>query len=283
MTTIAVARIALSDSYWYRLEAGFNGRIATDTVTWYEPNSRIYPMSLDPESLYVQLGRLIETMPDLLSPVTADTSMWLGRAVALVEESGDLTDAVALRVASDSLNPVLGHKNAGKIVAILHRALARAELKVSAATSGAFIPVGAGFTAIAALSKIMSTADSNVLIVDPYADEKVLTDFAVLVREGTLVRVLSDKRTVASSLRPVAQRWAEQYGASRPLEVRVTPPRALHDRLIVVDNAQVWTLTQSLKDFAARSPASIVRSDAGTASLKVEAYNGIWEGATVLV
>jgi len=33
----------------------------------------------------------------------------------------------------------------------------------------------------------------------------------------------------------------------------VTTPRAPHDRLIVVDGAQAWTLTQSLKDFAGRS------------------------------
>ncbi|AOK28905.1 hypothetical protein AQ611_05120 [Burkholderia singularis] len=240
-------------------------------------------MPLDPESLYVQLGRLIETMPDLQAPVTADTSMWLGRAVALVEESGDLIDAVALKGAGDSLDSVLRQKHAGKIVAVLHRALARAELKVSAATTGAFIPVGESFTAIAKISKIMSATDSNVLIVDPYADEKVLTDYAVLVPEGKRVRVLSDKRTVASGLRPVAQRWAEQYGAGRPVEVRLTARGLLHDRLIVVDDAQVWTLTQSLKDFAARSPATIVRVDAGTASLKVEAYNTIWGEATVVV
>ncbi|BAM92882.1 hypothetical protein S58_69160 [Bradyrhizobium oligotrophicum S58] len=43
-----------------------------------------------------------------------------------------------------------------------------------------------------------------------------------------------------------------------------------------------WTLTQSLKDFAARSPATIVKVDAETAALKVSAYGAIWQTAAAL-
>ncbi len=64
-------------------------------------------MYFDPEALHVQLGRLIESMPDLYAPVTVDTSMWLGRAIALVEASGAMSDAVALRTASHYLDSVL--------------------------------------------------------------------------------------------------------------------------------------------------------------------------------
>ena len=33
---------------------------------------------------------------------------------------------------------------------------------------------------------------------------------------------------------------------------------ALHDRLILADNSLVWTISQSLKDFAGRSPALVL-------------------------
>lgn len=241
-------------------------------------------MKLDPESLYVQLGRLVETTPDLSrpGPVSAETNQWLGRAAALVEASGDAADFVTLKVAAQNLETVLRETNAQTIVAIVHRALARAELKAPAASQGAFIPVGESFSAIAAMSKVLAAARQSVLIVDPYADAKALTDFAVLAPEGVQVRILSDAGTVKPSLKPAAESWAKQYNSARPLEVRLAAARSLHDRLIAVDDAQAWTLTQSLKDFAARSPASIVRVDGETAALKIGAYAAIWQGAAVL-
>ncbi|AIV49889.1 hypothetical protein X899_2456 [Burkholderia pseudomallei TSV 25] len=241
-------------------------------------------MSLDPESLYVQLGRLVETTPDLTrpGPISAETNQWLGRAAALVEASGDLGDLVTLKVAAQNLDSVLREPNAQTIVAIVHRALARAELKAPAASQGAFIPVGESFSAFAAVSKILTAAHLGVLIVDPYADAKVLTDFAVLAPEGVPVRVLSDAGSAKASLKPAAESWLKQYGTTRPLEIRLSPARSLHDRLITIDEIQVWTLTQSLKDFAARSPASIVRVDSETAGLKIEAYAVLWRDAAAL-
>ncbi|MDO3558274.1 hypothetical protein [Ralstonia pseudosolanacearum] len=241
-------------------------------------------MSLDPESLYVHLGRLVETMPDLTGPgpISAEAHQWLGRAAALVEASGDVADHVTFKVAAQNLESPLRATNAQAIAAIAHRALARAELKAPAAAQGAFIAVGESFSAVAAVSKVLATARQTVLVVDPYADAKALTDFAVLAPEGVQIRILSDAGTVKPSLKPAAESWAKQYNSARPLEIRLAPARSLHDRMITVDDAQAWTLTQSLKDFAARSPASIVRVDAETAGLKIGAYAAIWQGATAL-
>lgn len=78
------------------------------------------------------------------------------------------------------------------------------------------------------------------------------------------------------------RRWVLQHGSARPLSVRFAPQKALHDRAIFIDNAKAWTLTQSLKDFAKRSPAEIVRAD-DTAALKISAYEAIWAGARTIV
>lgn len=59
--------------------------------------------------------------------------------------------------------------------------------------------------------------------------------------------------------------------------------RALHDRLIITDATAAWVLTQSLKDFAQRSPATIQRADAELAVIKVQAFSAIWNGAALLV
>ena len=64
--------------------------------------------------------------------------------------------------------------------------------------------------------------------------------------------------------------------------VRLAPSKTLHDRAILIDRITAWTLTQSLKDFAKRSPAEIVRAD-DTAILKIAAYENLWTSAQIIV
>jgi hypothetical protein len=149
-----------------------------------------------------------------------------------------------------------------------------------ASVSGTFIPAGNEFDAMAAIAKVAERATSDLLVVDPYMDAKALTDFAPLAREGVRIRLLSDQHSHKPTLAPASERWRSQYKSTRPLEVRLTVPRTLHDRILITDGADVFVLTQSLNAIASRSPASIVRADAESAALKVAAYGGIWNAAT---
>jgi hypothetical protein len=145
---------------------------------------------------------------------------------------------------------------------------------------GAFIPAGNAFDALAAVGKVLSSVKKDALIVDPYMDEKTLTVFAPMLAEGIDLRLLADSKSVKSSLAPAANAWTTQYAKTRPLELKHAHTGTLHDRLILVDHAEVWVLTQSLNRFAERAPASIVRVDVETAALKIEAYKAIWAAAT---
>jgi hypothetical protein len=193
-----------------------------------------------------------------------------------------LVDSAAFKVASNGLGGTLHHQDALTIIAILHRALARAELAAPVAAQGSFIPVGGSFTAVASVSKILGSATSSILIVDPYADANLLTEFAVLAPEGVRLMILADEAHHKPALKPTAKSWARQYGQARPMEVRLAPAKSLHDRIIVVDNRDAWTLGQSFNALATRSPTSIVRVDPETARMKVDAYNSTWAAATAL-
>lgn len=178
----------------------------------------------------MQLGRLVETMPDLNIPQLTDAEhQWLGRLDALLVESGDLVNLATLRSKVDWLGSEP------------FRAKTVQEM-----------------------------------------DEKALTDFAPLAPAGVIVRLLADQQHRKPSLIPAQQRWVAQYGAARPLEVRLAPARTLHDRLIIIDDTRTWVLTQSLNAFAARSPASLVRVDDGTSELKISAYEAVWAAAEPL-
>jgi hypothetical protein len=234
---------------------------------------------MDAQALYVRLGHLIASVPPDLSndEPDAEAYRWLGMAYALVAELKLKDDAVAIRRATTELHQSFLRGNAHRtIISSLHRALAVAELAAPVAAQGAFIPAGNAFDAHGAFSKVLASAKGEFLLIDPYMDDKALLEYAVLAPEGVAVRLLSDQKGYKPSLALAIPKWRAQYGATRPLEARLTAPGVLHDRLIIVDGTQVWVLTQSTNAFATRSPASIIRVDGDTAKLKVEAYGSIW-------
>ena len=240
----------------------------------------------DYQSIYVRLGRLLESVPavrstdDISAPATM---LWLGRVTAALQDAQMGAEVMEVNALSSSqLHSSLYVGTAfSRIVAMAYRGLALCESKSPAAMAGSFIPVGSSFDAFSALSKIFGQATVDVLIVDPYMDETALTDFGLAVPSGVTLRLLADASSVKPTLAPAAARWQQQHGVSRPLQVRLAAARVLHDRAIFVDSTKAWTLTQSLKDFAKRSPAEIIRAD-DTASMKIAAYEAIWQVSRAL-
>jgi hypothetical protein len=70
---------------------------------------------------------------------------------------------------------------------------------------GTFIAAGHSFDAFTAVSRVLGTAKTDVLIVDPYADEKVLINYAVLAPEQVSVRLLADQGYYRKALKPAAE------------------------------------------------------------------------------
>ena len=240
-------------------------------------------MNRTPEILYGEIGRLIESMPDLtVYPVTPEMHRWVGRAFALIQEVGNLADAEIFSITSHKLGTTGRFQAANELTAILYRAFAIAERSAPPSVQGAFIPVGNSFDAFSALSKLLSTANQDVLIIDPYMDETVLTEFGGAVKDTVTLRLLTDTALCKPTFYPAVTKWIQQYGDSRPLSARLSSARSLHDRAIFIDGIHAWTLTQSLKDFAKRSPAEIVRVDNETGALKIAAYEAMWASASII-
>ena len=98
-----------------------------------------------------------------------------------------------------------------------------------------------------------------------------------------IIKVLTTDRYKAT-LQPAAARWRQQYAQNRPLAISVSDFKLLHDRLIMVDadRTKTWTLGQSFKDLAARSPTTIARTPPEIAMSKIDAYADLWKKATPL-
>jgi hypothetical protein len=83
------------------------------------------------------------------------------------------------------------------------------------------------------------------------------------------------------TLKPAIEKWRRQFGATRPLEVRAAPPRKLHDRHIMLDRLDVWTVGQSFNALAEHSHSGITKTiDPLVSADKIAAYEDIWDTAT---
>jgi hypothetical protein len=175
-----------------------------------------YPMPLIPEQLYLQLGKLVKEMPDLAhGPITHETNAWLGRAFALVEQAMGELQAAILMVACQHLNGPLREQNAQTVASYVYQALAKAELEAPARVQGAFIAAGHTLDAYAVVGRVLGMAKQSVLMVDPYADFKIVTEYAVLAPENVAVQILTDATSHKSTLKPAAEKWSQQFGQTR--------------------------------------------------------------------
>jgi hypothetical protein len=223
-------------------------------------------------------------MPDLAhGPITHETNAWLGRAFALVEQAMGELQAAILMVACQHLNGPLREQNAQTVASYVYQALAKAELEAPARVQGAFIAAGHTLDAYAVVGRVLGMAKQSVLMVDPYADFKIVTEYAVLAPENVAVQILTDATSHKSTLKPAAEKWSQQFGQTRaPLEIRLAPSGSLHDRLIILDGATVYTLGQSFNRLAERAHTSSVRVDDETGGEKIAAYLKMWQAAKSL-
>lgn len=242
-------------------------------------------MTDNPQALYNRLGHAISVMPDLNQhPYSRATLDWIGEIDAIVAASRELVALAELRVLSDALHHSTHgrHVGAPKIYVILQRVLRTLEMKLPASSQGAFIPAGNLHDAMVGVGKVLQLAANDLFIIDPYMDDKVLSDFAAQAAENVRLRLLADAKDHKTTLKPAVTRWGAQYTSNRPIEARLASARTLHDRLILVDGKEAYVLTQSFSQLAVRASASLVRANEEMATLKIAAYEQIWNNATSL-
>ena len=234
---------------------------------------------MDDSALYQAIGTALQNQPDVNNK--DEFYRWLGRAGAIVGIEST-TFAAELQAAQ---TVYLGNNEWHLLQVantVLYKAMALVELRLPVQQQSSFIQAGKELDGFASVAKVLKEATTEVWLVDPYMDETLLTNFAVLVDEAVSVRLLSDENYVYPAFEPAVRRFKTQFGTKRPLEARITPPRALHDRLIFLDGKEAFAVTQSFKDLAKRSHASILKVDAELAALKHPAYEDLWAAAKVV-
>jgi len=248
------------------------------------PRVQIDATALAANTLYFRLGQLLAEMPDLATePTTLEAASWLERAFEALEASGSLADVFQLRVAAENLSGGIRARHAETIAEILRRALVKVEPEVPLEVQGTFIIAKTAADAFVAVQRILATTENNVMLVDPQADARALTDIAVLVPDRIVVRVLADQDAHNGSLRSATQRWMRQFGKARPLYVRLAASGTLVDTLILVDGTTAWALRQPLSKIGRSSYTSLVRMPPDTTSAMMNTYAARWRAAWAIL
>jgi hypothetical protein len=220
-------------------------------------------------------------------PIEDESLRWCGRVTHLANRYLELGDRAELSVAVKSICRGQSREYASVIRMLVHRAIASAEAECGdeAFPSGSVINPGEAFRAFTDLAAVISGAQKNLWVVDPYMDDSVLRKYAVTSRDGIEIRLLTEskKQRYLDALKAACDAWMTHYGSTRPIQARIAPEDLLHDRMIFVDDDAVWLLSQSIKDFAAKSPATLLPIAIDLVQPKRDAYEKIWSLSSALI
>jgi len=235
-----------------------------------------------PEQLLSLLTDLLRSGPEFSynSPITEKELRWLGRAEAVLDACGSLIQQVSFRAARSSLTTI--NHSRPNLFQPLYDALSHLELQVPSSMQGAFIPPGDTWNGYSALIKLVQRDCDELLIVDPYLNADIYLHFAphAVARNGLKCLAVEQSQSHAGLISAKSKWEADPISLTRSVQVRYAPKKALHDRLIIIDAKEVWLISQSIKDIAKRSPASVSRADNDMAHAKAQHYIDLWTQST---
>ncbi len=236
--------------------------------------------ALAPEQLLLEVQDIIRSMPGPRDfGANADVCIpWLGRANAAMNQwdaprsmihfEPEVRKYATLQANADRVNftPFRQH-----LLMLLHQAESDLRLRTSGPLS---IGVSAGrvFEYFDELRKLIETAKSDLLMIDPYLDAEFVSRYLNFVSQGTKVRMLARERI--STLKPAVAAFVAQSG----LSVEIRSVGGFHDRYLLVDGQACYQSGASFKDGARKTPTVLVQITDAFASIKAT-YEQLWSNA----
>lgn len=230
----------------------------------------------DSAQLLIQIEDLIRNAPPRATfrHDTDENFAWQGRAAALIAEwnpSKAITFEAHLRALGG--NNAIETSNASRgIMLVVQEARHSLRLKAGVPLSVG-IERGQVFDYFDEVRKVIETARSDLLFVDPYLDADFVSAYLPHVVGGVKVRLLGRKNL--ATLLPAVTLFKTQ--SNMTIEVRTCSE--LHDRFVFVDGARCLLSGASFKDGARLSPTTLTEIIDSFATIKAT-YEGLWQAGT---
>jgi hypothetical protein len=163
--------------------------------------------------------------------------------------------------------------NYGLIITIIHKAIASIEEGLPVSTGQVFGP-GAVYDFFKALRELVSSAESTLLIVDPYMDAEIFDSYLSASSTAKKVRLLANKHS--DNLKSASEKFSTQYS----FNIQAHKSTNIHDRVIFVDDEQYWVLGASIKDAATKKPTYLAPLPKDIVPVKLQWYEDIWKNSS---
>lgn len=234
---------------------------------------------MDNEDLLAEIEDLMRNIPDRSSiwEDTTENHSWFGRLAAVIE-AWNFPKTVAMSGYLHSFhtgNEYVGEKALRQIMTLMHQCRSDLRMKTFGPTNIA-IEKGMVFCYFDEVRKIIETAKTDILFIDPYLDAEFVSRYLGNVQNGVKIRLLA--REKIRTLVPAAESFSKQ--TSIPIEIRTS--KYFHDRYVIVDGKACYQSGASFKDGAKKTPTTLTEITDAFPAVK-STYEDMWKNANVII
>lgn len=232
---------------------------------------------MNDEQLLMELEDLLRNTPPQqnIRQETPENFSWLGRAAAALESWNFVKGSMAKIDINNIQSPNIQLYSSGyrKTLTMIHQAIHELRMKTTGPLSVA-IGTGGVFDYFDEIRKILESANTDVLFIDPYLDAEFVARYLPNIKDGVSIRLLG--REKLSTLIPAVEAYSSQH--SKKIEVRSA--QGFHDRYVFIDKGNCYQSGSSFKDGAKKSPTTLTQiTDAFSAVQST--YEKIWTAGNV--
>ncbi|MCG8047365.1 MAG: hypothetical protein N0C89_02690 [Candidatus Thiodiazotropha endolucinida] len=233
---------------------------------------------VEKQVILLKLTEALEHAPEfgdkaIMEPASPQRQ-WLSRVGALLSRLG-LDKQVQYRASFQTLfqnwKPAITQIQ-GQVLDAIEELKLELELDGRSEIGNAYEP-GDVYKFFADLKSIISDAENELLIVDPYFNGEAFNAYLSEVDASINVRVLADR--YSKDIKAYVDKHIDQYGSS----IEIKRSKELHDRIVFIDDGVSWIMGGSIKD-AGKKATYLIPLATPITEAKYAIYNEIWARAS---
>lgn len=234
----------------------------------------------DDSIILAELEDLLRSMPPFESFYSSNQNEvipWCGRLLSIASKCTGAMEYVLFKSHVDEMFATQRRNfdsSLAQIKLFLHQRINDLQYKIGRPLAQSF-DAGQAYDYFDNLRKLIESAKSDILFVDPYLDTDFITKYMPYVTTGTNVRLLASR--YLKTLVPAAKAFSEQHGIS--IEVRSADN--LHDRYVFIDKNACHYSGASFKDGAKKSQTTMGQM-VDILDVVLDQYENTWTTAKTL-
>lgn len=227
--------------------------------------------------LLLKLTEALENAPEFGDKPIMDTAspqrQWLSKVGALLSR---LSIERKVQFKSSFTTLVQYWKHAivqiqGQVLDAIEEIKLELELEDRSDIGSAYAP-GDVYRFFADLKEVINSAESDVMIVDPYFNGEAFDAYLASARTELNIKILADR--YSNDINAYIQKHSSQYQT----QIELKRSKELHDRIIFIDHDVAWIMGGSIKD-AGKKATYLIPLQTPIALAKKQIYQDIWSSS----